>query len=70
MELEEMKKYIDVENGILKIKADKAWDGKGYVTFEAGYNLVDILRIAAAKTDNKIDDMMVEMIAKALEADA
>ncbi len=30
--------------------------------------LIDLLKIAAAKTDNKVDDAIVAMVAKALEA--
>jgi len=67
MNLEELKDYVDVEGGVLKITASKDWGDKGGVSFELRYNLVDVLRIAASKSENTVDDMLVEMVAKALE---
>ena len=38
----------------------------GEAKLELSVSLVDLLRLAASKTDNSIDDALVEMIAKAI----
>lgn len=60
-------KYVDVvvEGGIVKLKVDG-----GLVKGELQLPLVEILKELAKKTDNKIDDAMVELIEKALAPEA
>ena len=56
---------IDFEEG--KFKVTVGFDGDqadGGLFINLG--IIELLRIAAAKTDNTIDDAMVEMIAQAL----
>jgi hypothetical protein len=57
-------KHVDVvvEAGIVKLKLDL-----GLVDGQINLPLVEILKVLAKKTDNKIDDGMVEMIEKALK---
>ena len=58
--------HLDFEGGQIKVKL--SYDGK-YADASVGISvsLIEALKIAAAKTENKIDDSMVDMIAKLLE---
>jgi hypothetical protein len=58
-------KYVDVvvEGGIVKLKVDA-----GVVKGQLELPLVEILKELAKKSDNKIDDTIVELVEKALQA--
>lgn len=58
-------KFVDVivEGGVVKLKVDG-----GLVKGELQLPLVQIMKELAKKSDNKIDDALVELVEKALEA--
>lgn len=58
-------KYVDVvvEGGIVKLKVDG-----GLVKGQLELPLVEILKQLAKQSDNKIDDSIVELVEKALQA--
>ena len=41
----------------------------GTISIEFDLSLIDILKLAASKTDNNIDDKIVALVEKALEKD-
>ncbi len=57
-------KYVDVivEGGVVKLKLDG-----GVVKGQLELPLVEILKELAKKSDNKIDDGIVELVEKALQ---
>lgn len=56
---------VDFVDG--KIKAELKYDGKqADVALVVEIELIEALKVAASKTDNKIDDAMVSMIEGAL----
>jgi len=58
-------KYVDVlvEGGIVKVKVDG-----GLLKGQLELPLIEILKELAKKTDNKIDDQIVALVEKALQA--
>lgn len=58
-------KFVDVvvEAGIVKVKVDG-----GLVKGELQLPLVEIMKELAKKSDNKVDDALVELVEKALQA--
>jgi len=61
---------LDYADKKLKIKGSVVSEPgklvKGSVALELEVNIIDVLRMAAAKTDNTLDDKLVDMIEAAL----
>lgn len=57
---------IDFLNKQVVLEVSKSIAPYGTIKLDLEIALIDILKLAASKTDNKIDDALVDMIAKAL----
>jgi len=59
-------KFDFVDGKVVLAAEYKEPSGLGVVALTGEVDLIAILTLAAAKTDNKIDDAIVEMVEKAL----